>query len=349
MLKGLQAVVFSPGSSKAEKGLLHLHENHIVWESSINQEKLPESEYVMETPMRRCPLVVQLHDGRRIEVDHENYDFDSIKHYFRSHAKGLHWLENSSKALATLLLAVGMIVFVGVRYVIPAFSQSIAAQVPRSWAVALDDQIIKQLDDKFLGPSELSPVAEFGLSFYLDEEFQNEQLRILFRKHSSANAFALAGDTVIITDDLVDVLGTKERVLAVFLHELGHLKHRHVLASIISSSSLAALSVVFLGDLPGLTESLLSGGVLLASSSYSRDAEREADQFAKDALKQKGLPESCLTESFEKFKEELGSVGEALEGGLRYFSTHPTFAERLDGKAEKPCPQTPISRIQTKS
>lgn len=343
-MRPLKGVFFEARSARSRRGFLTLLPDHLLWEEGGQRKRFEPSDYTIETPLKNCPLIVEFHEGQRIEVDHEDYEFAELKKVLTSESKLLLWLENNFKALVLLLLAGVVIVFVGVRYVIPAASYWIAEKVPHSWAIALDEQIIKQLDDGYFEPSEVSPIYEFGLAYYFEEKLPDEELNILFRKHSSPNAFALAGNTMILTDEIIELLQTRERLLAIVLHELGHLKNRDVLASIIASSSLAALSVVLVGEMPGITESLFGGGVFLASSSYSRDAERKADLFAKNALLQMGLPTSCLTESFEIMREKFGAV-EELVGVLSYLSTHPTFEERLDGKSEEECPKTPLGGV----
>ena len=78
-----------------------------------------------------------------------------------------------------------------------------------------------------------------------------------------------------------------------------------------------------------------TGGVLIAgvaewvlNSAYSRDAEREADQFAIDRLNAVGIDGKGLTRFFERLLEEYEQDTE--NPALRLISTHPPTRERME-------------------
>ncbi len=52
-----------------------------------------------------------------------------------------------------------------------------------------------------------------------------------------ANAFALPGGIVIVTDQLMQLAEHDDEILAVLAHEIGHVKHRHVLRGLPQDSA----------------------------------------------------------------------------------------------------------------
>ena len=93
-----------------------------------------------------------------------------------------------------------------------------------------------------------------------------------------ANAFALPGGTIFVTDELLDLLRGRDDVLiGVLGHELGHVEHRHGMRLLAQATALGALSSTLWGDFSALFATL---PVLYGQSAYSRDFEREADREA---------------------------------------------------------------------
>jgi len=81
------------------------------------------------------------------------------------------------------------------------------------------------------------------------------------------------------------------------------------------------------GDLSGTGSLAVSIPVLLLESGFSRDHEREADQFAFVLLKQRGRSPA----DFAKAMSRLSShYGEQDQGAVSYLSTHPASAERIE-------------------
>ena len=96
-----------------------------------------------------------------------------------------------------------------------------------------------------------------------------------------ANAFALPGGDVVVTDGLVELATSPEQVAAVVAHELGHVAHRHGLRNMVQASILAALVSYWTGDFSSLAT---AGATAVLSAAYSRDFEREADDYGADLV-----------------------------------------------------------------
>lgn len=145
---------------------------------------------------------------------------------------------------------------------------------------------------------------------------------MVFRKSRiGPNAFALPSGDIVLTDEMVALLGDDGAVMATLAHELGHLHGRHLTRRLVQGSIVAAAGMVLYGD----ASSLVAGLPALALDlRHSRDAEREADDYAVALLERNGLPLAHL--------ERVFAALHGLEKEARvpaYLSSHPDTAERL--------------------
>ena len=146
-------------------------------------------------------------------------------------------------------------------------------------------------------------------------------VRLVFR-HSlaGANAFALPSGDIVVTDALVSLIGETDGLQGVLAHELGHLQARHLLRRMMQASLVAGGVTLLAGDVTGV---LAAAPAVLLNLKYSRDAEREADDFAVHWLRLRGL-------SLRAFADALAQLGQTNEAGVSvYLSTHPDTDERI--------------------
>jgi len=90
----------------------------------------------------------------------------------------------------------------------------------------------------------------------------------------------LPDGTIVFTDELVKLAERPEELIAVMLHEIGHVAHRHGTQSVMQSSLLVVMAMAFVGDTSGIAEVFMGMPIVMMQSAYSRDFEREADRFA---------------------------------------------------------------------
>jgi Zn-dependent protease with chaperone function len=213
---------------------------------------------------------------------------------------------------------------------------SIAAKtVPAELALTIDTQFLKSLDGGVLLPTRLSRSRQHALT----RRF--ERLRglsglpphsLLFRNSPSigANAFALPGGTIVLTDQLAELASNDEEIMAVLAHELGHVAERHPMRQLLQSSAVGLAMTWYFGDISSL---LASAPTLLLETSYSRDFERRADRFAADTLRANGIPPTRLADILEKLETAHRGARKKDEQEspdlFRYFSTHPETGERI--------------------
>jgi len=135
---------------------------------------------------------------------------------------------------------------------------------------------------------------------------------------SAANAYALPGGFVFITRPLLRLSDYDRDTIAFFLgHEIAHITKGHAKEQLTAKTLLRAVS----GRLSGtglLLQQFLDKG-------YSRTLEQEADREAVRLAKAAGFDASASLRALE----HLGRVAPDTSGLAEYFSTHPSFTERI--------------------
>lgn len=135
---------------------------------------------------------------------------------------------------------------------------------------------------------------------------------------STANAYALPGGFVFITQSLLDLSEHDRDTTAFFLgHEIAHITCGHAKDQLTVKTLLHAVSARLSGA-GSLLRQMLDKG-------YSRALEQEADREAVRLLKAGGFNAGASIRALER----LGRVSPDNSGLAEYFSTHPSFTERI--------------------
>ena len=118
-----------------------------------------------------------------------------------------------------------------------------------------------------------------------------DKYKLEFRKLPGdlPNAFAIPGGPIVVSDGLVAALQDEDAFLAVVAHEIGHQVHRHVLRQVLQGSAVIVAATMLTGDVSSASGVVLAVPTFLLSSRYSRDFEREADDYAFAALRERGI------------------------------------------------------------
>jgi Zn-dependent protease with chaperone function len=143
---------------------------------------------------------------------------------------------------------------------------------------------------------------------------------IVFRKSKiGPNAFALPSGQIVLTDEIVNLMNDDVAVMGILAHELGHLHERHLMRRVIQGSAIGAVATVLFGDVSAVVANVPT---LLVDMKYSRDAERDADDYAIALFKANRMDLSNLARVFEK-------LGEKSDNPMPYISSHPASSERI--------------------
>ncbi len=234
-----------------------------------------------------------------------------------------------------LLIVVGL---AGYRWGLPLVARGVANVLPQEAVTAIDGHVLLTLDKTgLLKPTQLSAdqidTIEAAIAPLLAARAEPTPVALHFRHAPDvgANAFALPGGDVVVTDELVKLAPSPEHVAAVVAHELGHVAHRHGLRNMIQASILAAVVSVWTGDVSTLAT---AGATVVLSSAYSRDFEREADDYGAALLTWTGQSPMLLADMLDALTQQAIAEGdlpaEQAEGHWSdYLSSHPSTPERI--------------------
>ncbi|MGX1424215.1 Zn-dependent protease with chaperone function [Bradyrhizobium elkanii] len=139
---------------------------------------------------------------------------------------------------------------------------------------------------------------------------------------SVPNAFALPGGKVYLFDGLLEKAENPDEIAGVLAHELGHLRHRDSMRELIHNGGTSFLIGLLFGDVTG-SGALIFASRSLVTSSYSRDAETNADSFAIETMHKLGRPAKPMGELMFRVTGQEGGKG------LSLVSSHPLTEDRL--------------------
>lgn len=302
----------------------------IVFDQDRNQlARANLHEIIISDRLGNIPRKVTFPDSSHFETkENELFDQHLLLH---GEAGGLlHRLEGKLHfiILSILLTITATLGFLMIG--LPYASVIVANGLPNGLLDQASQSTLYTMDKFALGPSKLSQQRQDEINTMVRNSMpknEHNYYRILFRqgKGLGANAFALPDGTIIFTDELVELLKFEEEIFAVFAHELGHVVERHSLRQILQSSVLLIFSYLVIGEASeGVLELTNALPVLLMSSSYSREFESEADDFAIALLKRLKIPAYHLGDALEKLSHSH-SEGDAI----KYLHTHPPTEERI--------------------
>ena len=158
------------------------------------------------------------------------------------------------------------------------------------------------------------------------------------------NAFALPDNSIIVTDDLIQMAEHPDELVGVLAHEIAHIEHNHIMKNIVRSVGAGIFfDVVFGGS--GSGQLIAIASVNLAGLRFSRDDETDADTRGLDYLESAGIDTGGLARLFERFAEQVEGAGtddddedagrgDSARRGANEFSnllsSHPATAARAE-------------------
>ncbi len=277
------------------------------------------------------PRFLRLPDGGTVEtLDNDGVDAALLAARRRQGTAWIHRLEAHSAiaAIATMLLV--LIVAGSLHFGLPELARRTAEQVPVELETKAGEAALASINHLFRR-SDLSRAERARVTRQLERLAASRSFRMTPRVEfrslggAHANAFALPGGIIVVSDELVKLTEVDEEIAAVLAHEIGHVELRHGMQSLLRSSFALLIVTSLTGDLSTLTTFAGSLPFVLLQNGYTREFEREADSYARDLLTTQGINPGHLASILRKLEAVTASQG----AKLNYFNTHPGTDERV--------------------
>jgi beta-barrel assembly-enhancing protease len=253
------------------------------------------------------------------------------------------------------VISVAVIIKVG----IPLFAGEVARVLPASTVARVGDRVHDEII-KGLAYMEKRPAHEMlcndkeGLALInrltgklVAEADEKTAVKISVINSKIINAAALPGGRIILFRGMLDFVKNEGELAAVLAHEFGHVQLRHPTKNVVQGATLGVLMTLLIGDVAGGL-ALTGLGTATLQSSYSRDAEREADAVELELMQRSGLD----IEDSARFFKRLQDKGGDQDGLMSFLSSHPPLKERVAtarNKARQRLPRRYITKILTRS
>lgn len=291
--------------------------------------------------------VVDLPGGARLEAS----DISELEAVMPSKAalfwKVLHYFENH---LGWVLVALFLTIVSGwgfIQHGVPRLAETVAKATPPSMERKLGEQVLKGFDHKYgyFSSTKTENKRQAQIVAKLSDlcaanECPEYDLKFRDGGVIGANAFALPGGIMVVTDDLVKLAKNDTEIVAVLAHELGHVKQRHAFRQSIQSTISGLVLAAVTGDVSSMASGLPA---VLVQMQYSRGHELEADGFALKAMQNACLPPKAFAEILFRLqnqpldadgevkgkKEAKETTSDTHGPGIDMLSTHPNTIDRI--------------------
>ena len=243
------------------------------------------------------------------------------------------WLDDRWWAALTAVVCTAVIVALGYFVGLPRLTERIIAHVPLEQERRLGLQALSTLDDgSFFTRTQLTSEQRVQAIETFDRIRRNRgrlvtaQLEFRAARGIGANALALPGGVIVVTDDMVNLCASQDELAAIMAHELGHFEMRHSLRSVLQNAGVAVMAGVVLGDVSSVVV-FSSFPTVLASLKYSRTMETAADDYAVGLLDSRGIAAEHFAVILKRLMNQTHTRSDRY---FSYLSSHPDTQFRID-------------------
>lgn len=195
--------------------------------------------------------------------------------------------------------------------------QWLGPMIPFSWEQRLGDAMLGDLGHRLCSTA----ASDAALAKLMGEVAPGEKrIRVGIANIDMVNAVALPGGRVLLFDGIIDQAKSPDEIAGVLAHEVGHVQQRHVMTAMLRQFG---LSILLSGANSGAGDMAFG----IASMGYTRDAEREADAVARQALARADISPLGAAGFFERVSGE-GEEEVEDEGAMGWLASHPSPRER---------------------
>ena len=297
------------------------HEGHLEWDGREG--------FVLDGPTSRVEIAAadlrfgEARPGRVIYRRESVPDFrltlpEDVPPGLASHLPGKSeygaWIDRLGIGRAAGIFALASAAAVALFMTAPEW---LGPRVPESWERKLGEAMVGDFGGRLCS----TPGGDAALAKLLDAvDPAKTQVRAGVANIDMINAVALPGGQVLLFDGIIQQAKSPEELAGVLGHEVGHVRERHVMTALMRQ---LGLSVVLAGANTGLGDTLAG----VASMGYSREAEREADAYARARLAQSNVSPLGAADFFERMAKESGET-EDRSAVIGWIASHPAAIER---------------------
>lgn len=237
----------------------------------------------------------------------------------------------------------GLALFLGVMILLPAWRAFLVGKAVQQVSYEQEERLGQATYDQLraaASPFETRPeytepflkIAEAALQGVPEEDRRRFDFRFYLIRDPGVNAFAAPGGRIFVLSGLLNEAESPEEIAGILAHEMGHVCRRHALHRLVEQVGAALLIGALVGaNQPGwLDDWARDSANTLASRSFSRDHECEADDAALEYLQRAQIDPHGFMRFFERHNEkEAPSITTSTLLVQKYFGTHPMHHERL--------------------
>ncbi len=258
------------------------------------------------------------------------------------------------------IATVGMVTFY--KYGTPWAATQLTRFVPLNWETALSAEAMAQMDEGMLKPSKLPKERQTQLSGEFESLLAKTpaslkryhgyapQYTLQFRRGMGANAFALPGGSIVVTDGLVEAAKREnigdDAIIGVLAHEIGHVAHRHTTRMVVEQGVLQTGLGLALGDVSSV---ISMGSTMLTGLAYQRSHEREADCFAIALLKSSNISTAPMGDLLLAMAAKRGKDDDDEDGDESENKDESKAKKEPASAASEPTPSASKDKVTGKS
>lgn len=325
----IDATYFDGQSSRPQPVTLIIQKRIVALRGADLRRSIRLSQLDISERLQYAPRILRFPDGAFLEISDPALNKLLRANRYRD-PWVVGWQQNWLLSLFALISLLALLIS-GYQWGLPWAADKLAQHLPQSIERKIGEQELKIMDEHYLAPSKLDLADQARLQGLFAALKQPHGDRIAYRLEFrdgkiGPNAFALPNGTIVMTDQLVRLAGNDQAVLGVLGHELGHVRRRHSLRGLLQTVGVGVVLSMMVGD---VSSALAAMPTFLLNQKYSRDFEREADQYAIDMMHANQLPLAPMAALFEKMQHARTDAGDEADANKEPESqTDGTAADR---------------------
>lgn len=350
----LAGTYYDGADSSPESATLEVYEAEVILRLPNGKHHLAAADIHIDAKLGNTPRTITWGGVERfVTMDHSNADALQNTLPKKSQLAWVSWLEQKTIiAIVALVVAAGSAASVAI-WGVPFMAKTVAYGAPESVSSQLGESTLATID-QILEPSQIDAERQQALISLFRAHGEVPVIEFRHAERLGPNALTLSATTIVMTDQLVTLAENDNELLAVYLHELGHARLRHVERTILHNGAWVVMLSVILGDISAAGDLILTLPLVVGQAAYSREFEREADHFAIAELQAAGIEPMALAEILERMEAFIYSAEEDSDHSdactsddtdatipseqdeesvairlLEYLSSHPATQERI--------------------